>query len=192
MDRRVAGGGGWIFGTRNDTPITPANLRRAWRAALPDDLGWVTPKSARKTVATLLGNADPEAAWRQLGHRDAATLKHYVERVLPLSDNASALSALDPNGPALGSYWTGLKALAESRRLLALGDRPTGWGQEIRIAPMDRKTGRPQFEDFLAEVEKFAETFPLANVSRVVWYDPLARLAAQAAGKLLAKHPRPA
>ena len=192
MDRRVAGGGGWIFGTRNDTPITPANLRRSWRAALPDDLGWVTPKSARKTVATLLGNADPEAAWRQLGHRDAGTLKHYVERILPLSDNAAALAALDPSGPALAGYWAGLKALAESRGLLALGDRPTGWDQEIRISAMNRKTGEPRFEDFLAEVEKFAETFPLANVSRVVWYDPLARLAAQAAGKLLAKHPRPA
>ena len=165
-------------------------VANGYRAALPDDLDWVTPKSARKTVATLLGNADPEAAWRQLGHRDAATLKHYVERVLPLSDNATALAALDPNGPALGSYWTGLKALAESHRLLALGDQPTGWDQEIRISAMNRKTGEPRFADFLAEVEKFAKTFPLANVSRVIWYDPLARVSAQTTGKPLAKHPR--
>ena len=256
MDRRVADGGSRIFGTCNNTPVTPANLRRAWRAALPEQLSWVTPKSARKTVlrcgetpipkqlggnwgtwtrrpsntmwkraihfvAPRLHQSQPgirqgnsDTLWRirskiracasTRGRRRAESLtlrlvfrvhemdSPYVERVLPLSDNATALAALDPNGPALGSYWTGLKALAESHRLLALGDRPTGWGQEIRIAPMDRKTGRPQFEDFLAEVEKFAETFPLANVSRVVWYDPLARMSAQAAGKLLAKHPRPA
>ena len=105
MNRRAAPGSAWIFGTRNGTPLTPANLRRAWRAALPEELSWATPKSARKTVATLLGNADPEAAWRQLGHRDAATLKHYVERILPLSDNAIALAALDPEFAAKSSWW---------------------------------------------------------------------------------------
>ena len=189
IDRRVADGGKWIFGTRNNTPITPANLRRAWRAALPEELSWVTPKSARKTVATLLGNANPEAAWRQLGHRDGATLKHYVERELPLSDNATALAALNPNGPALGSYWTGLKALAESHRLLALGDQPTSWDQRIHISAMNRKTSKPRFKDFLTDLEKFVATFPLANVSHVTWHDPLASVLAQAAGKPLAKHP---
>ncbi|WP_343900932.1 tyrosine-type recombinase/integrase, partial [Nocardioides aquaticus] len=42
-----------IFLTRNDTWVSPNNLRRQWRAARKgSDLEWVTPRTFRKTVAT--------------------------------------------------------------------------------------------------------------------------------------------
>ena len=40
--------GGWM---------SLANMRRALRAALPDDLAWVTPHSFRRTVASVVRDA---------------------------------------------------------------------------------------------------------------------------------------
>ena len=170
MNRRVADGGEWIFGTRNDTPITPANLRRAWRAALPDELSWVTPKSARKTVATLLGNADPEAAWRQLGHRDAATLKHYVERILPLSDNAAALIALDPEIAAKSSWWETAGKIATAYRLQMQTEVFPGWDGEVVVSAFDTEAGREAFPGFRAEIEGLNVGFPRAHPV-ITWTD---------------------
>ena len=172
MDRRVAGGGEWIFGTRNDTPITPANLRRSWRAALPDDLGWVTPKSARKTVATLLGNADPEAAWRQLGHRDAGTLKHYVERILPLSDNAAALIALDPEFAAKSSWWQAAGKIASACGLQVQTYAFPGWDGETIVSAFDTEAGRQAFPGFQAEIEGLNVDFPHARPV-ITWTDDI-------------------
>src|SRR5690349_20030611 len=50
--------GGWV---------SLANMRRALRAALPEDFAWVTPHSIRRTVATVVRDAyGPAAAQQQL------------------------------------------------------------------------------------------------------------------------------
>jgi integrase len=52
--------GGWM---------SLANMRRTLRAALPDDLAWVTPHSFRRTVASVVRDAHgPAAAQQQLSH----------------------------------------------------------------------------------------------------------------------------
>ncbi len=59
-----------------------ANMRRALRAALPDDLAWVTPHSFRSTVASGVRDArGPAAAQQQLSHAKLATTEaHYLQR----------------------------------------------------------------------------------------------------------------
>ena len=57
-------------------------MRRALRAALPDDLAWVTPHSFRSTVASGVRDAHgPAAAQQQLSHAKLATTEaHYLQR----------------------------------------------------------------------------------------------------------------
>jgi integrase len=59
-----------------------ANIRRALRAALPDDLAWVTPHSFRRTVGSVVRDAHgPAAAPQQLSHAKLATTEaHYLQR----------------------------------------------------------------------------------------------------------------
>ncbi|HKI41507.1 MAG TPA: tyrosine-type recombinase/integrase [Mycobacterium sp.] len=45
---------GPVFVSREGSWMSLANLRRALRAALPEDLRWVTPHSFRRTVATVV------------------------------------------------------------------------------------------------------------------------------------------
>ncbi|WP_280242970.1 hypothetical protein [Nocardia abscessus] len=56
----------------------PDNFNRQWRQARGEKFAWVTPKTFRKTVASLIANQyDPQAADQQLGHaNDSVTKRH--------------------------------------------------------------------------------------------------------------------
>ena len=71
-----------LFANRSGGWMSLANMRRALRAALPDDLRWVTPHSFRRTVATIVSDhLGPAAAQRQLDHSKLDTTEtHYIFR----------------------------------------------------------------------------------------------------------------
>jgi integrase len=72
-----------IFPTRRGAWSSPHNVRRQWRQARADTgLGWVTPHTFRKTVATLIDTeADAKTAAAQLGHSsEAITNKYYIAK----------------------------------------------------------------------------------------------------------------
>ncbi len=71
-----------VFPNRDGDWMSLANLRRSLRAALPEDLKWVTPYSLRRTVATVVRDGlGVEQAQAQLSHAQLATTEqHYVER----------------------------------------------------------------------------------------------------------------
>lgn len=73
---------GPVFANREGGWMSLANMRRALRAALPDDLKWVTPHSFRRTVATVVRDAlGPDKAQQQLSHAKLATTEaHYLQR----------------------------------------------------------------------------------------------------------------
>jgi integrase len=73
---------GPVFANREGGWTSLANLRRALRAALPDDLRWVTPHSFRRTVATVVRNdRGPALAQQQLSHSKLSTTEaHYLQR----------------------------------------------------------------------------------------------------------------
>jgi integrase len=73
---------GPVFANRDGAWMSLANMRRVLRAALPDDLAWVTPHSFRRTVATVVRDAHgPAAAQQQLSHAKLATTEaHYLQR----------------------------------------------------------------------------------------------------------------
>jgi integrase len=73
---------GPVFVNRDGGWVSLANMRRALRAALPDELSWVTPHSFRRTVATVVRDAHgPAAAQQQLSHAKPATTEaHYLQR----------------------------------------------------------------------------------------------------------------
>ena len=71
-----------VFANRDGGWMSLANLRRALRAALPEDLVWVTPHSFRRTVATAVRDAlGPDKAQQQLSHSKLSTTEtHYLQR----------------------------------------------------------------------------------------------------------------
>ncbi len=71
-----------VFSNRDGGWMSLNNLRRSLRAALPEDLKWVTPYSLRRTVGTVVRNGlGIEQAQAQLSHAQLATTEqHYVER----------------------------------------------------------------------------------------------------------------
>jgi integrase len=73
---------GQVFANRGGEWMSLANMRRSLRAALPDDLAWVTPHSFRRTVATVVRDAlGPARAQQQLSHSKLATTEtHYLQR----------------------------------------------------------------------------------------------------------------
>jgi integrase len=73
---------GPVFASREGGWMSLANLRRALRAALPDDLRWVTPHSFRRTVATVVrDDLGPALAQQQLSHSKLSTTEaHYLQR----------------------------------------------------------------------------------------------------------------
>jgi integrase len=73
---------GPVFACRGGGWMSLANMRRALRAALPEDLVWVTPHSFRRTVATVVRDAHgPALAQQQLAHAKLATTEaHYLQR----------------------------------------------------------------------------------------------------------------
>lgn len=73
---------GPVFANRDGGWMSLANLRRSLRAALPDELRWVTPYSFRRTVATLVrDDFGPAQAQAQLSHAKLSTTEqHYLQR----------------------------------------------------------------------------------------------------------------
>jgi integrase len=73
---------GPVFVSREGGWMSLSNLRRALRAALPDDLTWVTPHSFRRTVATVVrDDLGPAMAQQQLSHSKLSTTEaHYLQR----------------------------------------------------------------------------------------------------------------
>jgi len=88
----VTGPSGLVFKNRDGGPMSAHNMRRSLRAALPEELAWVTPKSFRKTAGTVVrDHLGVEAAQRQLGHARLSTTEgHYVERVTVAPDARAA------------------------------------------------------------------------------------------------------
>lgn len=81
----VTGPAGPVLTNRGGGLVSPSNIRSSLREALVahEHLQWVTPKSFRKTTATVVRDGlGVEAAQRQLSHKQLATTeKHYVQRV---------------------------------------------------------------------------------------------------------------
>ncbi len=87
-----------LFVTGNGNWVSPANVRRSWRAARGDDFKWVTPHTLRKTVATLVKETyGLEAAQVQLGHANTrVTEAHYIQRITVAPDMSEALDQFAP------------------------------------------------------------------------------------------------
>jgi integrase len=86
-----------IFASRRGTWLSPNNVRRQWRQARADtDLGWVTPHTFRKTVATLIDReADTKSAAAQLGHAsEEVTGTYYIEKPAIAPDVSEILEQL--------------------------------------------------------------------------------------------------
>lgn len=77
----VTGPTGLVFKNRAGGPMSAHNMRRALRAALPEHLKWVQPKSFRKATGTVVRDElGIEAAQQQLGHaRLSTTENNYVK-----------------------------------------------------------------------------------------------------------------
>lgn len=87
-----------VFPSSVGTLRSPSNFRRSWRQfrevyGYPD---WITPKTMRKTVATLLRDeVDIAAASLQLGHSSSTVTKaHYAKRVHEAPDQTAVLDRL--------------------------------------------------------------------------------------------------
>ncbi|MBY6412894.1 site-specific integrase [Rhodococcus sp. BP-252] len=89
-----------VFVTATGNWVSPANIRRSWRAARGADFDWVKPHTLRKTVATLVKETyGVEAAQMQLGHANTrVTEAHYIQRVTVAPDLTRALDSLAPKG----------------------------------------------------------------------------------------------
>jgi integrase len=87
-----------LFVTGTGNWVSPANVRRSWRAARGDNFDWVTPHTLRKTVATLVKETyGVEAAQVQLGHANTrVTEAHYIQRVTLAPDMSDALNKFAP------------------------------------------------------------------------------------------------
>ncbi|MGW5918400.1 tyrosine-type recombinase/integrase [Nocardia fluminea] len=84
-----------VFTGRGGAIYDPHNFRRSWRAARGERFDWVTPKTFRKSVATLIANEyGPSHAARQLGHADDGTmaLRHYIDTPHEVEDYTDLLS----------------------------------------------------------------------------------------------------
>ncbi|MCA2208627.1 tyrosine-type recombinase/integrase [Nocardia rosealba] len=84
-----------VFTGRGGAIYDPHNFRRSWRAARGETFNWVTPKTFRKSVATLIANEyGPSRAARQLGHADDGTIaqRHYIDTPHEVEDFRVLLS----------------------------------------------------------------------------------------------------
>lgn len=91
---------GAVFPSRAGTWRWPHNVRRQWRdARAATGFGWVTPKTFRKTVASILANElGTEAAAQQLGHANTqVTEGHYISRPAEAPDVTEWLNQLAPH-----------------------------------------------------------------------------------------------
>lgn len=91
----VTGPDGLVITNRDGGPMSLSNIRSSLREALAphDHLRWVTPKSFRKAVASVVRDGmGVEAAQQQLSHKQLATTEqHYVQRVTMAPDTRAVL-----------------------------------------------------------------------------------------------------
>jgi integrase len=90
---------GPVFVNRDGGWISKANMRRALRATLPDDLAWVTPHSFRRTVATVVRDAHgPAAAQQQLSHAKLRPPRRTISSARPAGQTSEKPSIGTPPG----------------------------------------------------------------------------------------------
>lgn len=100
----VTGPAGAVLKNRDGGLVSLSNIRTSLREALADhdELTWVTPKSFRKTTATVVRDGlGVEAAQQQLSHKQLGTTeRHYVQRVTAGPDTRAVLDewASKPTG----------------------------------------------------------------------------------------------
>ncbi|MEV4233898.1 tyrosine-type recombinase/integrase [Nocardia sp. NPDC050408] len=85
-----------VFPNRDGGIWDPHNFNRLWRQARGEKFAWVTPKTFRKTVASLIADEyGPQAAAQQLGHaNDSVTKRHYIDQPTEAPDFTAALGRL--------------------------------------------------------------------------------------------------
>ncbi|WP_051406776.1 hypothetical protein [Nocardia sp. CNY236] len=107
---------GPVFANRDGGWMRLANLRRSLRAALPDELRWVTPYSFRRTVETVVrDDLGPAQAQAQLSHSKLSTTEqHYFQRQTQGPD-AGARST-GTRAESKGSYVWAKYGISPSRR----------------------------------------------------------------------------
>lgn len=92
--RRIDAYSELVFPSATGGPRWPENVRYQWSQALHgSEIDWITPKSARGAVATLLRNElDIDAAKDQLGHADwRVTDRHYTPKQITRPDRSSLI-----------------------------------------------------------------------------------------------------
>lgn len=103
---RDGGPGGWVFGSRNGTPLNQNNVRRDWRAHLEAlHLPAYRVHDLRHTYATLMVEVtDPKTASVLLGHTDVRfTMDRYVHASTDkLRRAGQSISLLDPSAGRSG------------------------------------------------------------------------------------------
>ncbi|MEV6225111.1 tyrosine-type recombinase/integrase [Nocardia fluminea] len=85
-----------VFPNRDGGIWDPNNFNRLWKQARGDKFAWITAKTFRKTVATMIATVhSPEDAARQLGHAgDAVTRRHYIDQPTQAPDFTATLERL--------------------------------------------------------------------------------------------------
>ncbi|MFC4372548.1 tyrosine-type recombinase/integrase [Nocardia halotolerans] len=85
-----------VFPNRDGGIWDPHNFNRLWKQARGEKFAWITAKTFRKTVATMIATAhSPEDAARQLGHSgDAVTRRHYIDQPTQAPDFTETLERL--------------------------------------------------------------------------------------------------
>ncbi|WP_167131964.1 tyrosine-type recombinase/integrase [Paramicrobacterium chengjingii] len=98
--RRVDSYCDWVFPSATGKLRYPENVRQQWGVAVKGStVEWMTTKSCRKAVATVIRNSEGlKAASEQLGHAgEGVTSKHYVERNLERRDMSQHLDVFVEN-----------------------------------------------------------------------------------------------
>ncbi len=83
-----------VFTSRGGGIYDPHNFRRSWRSARGSLFAWVTPRTFRKSVATLIANElGASHAARQLGHADHGIIaqRHYIDAPSEVDDYTDLL-----------------------------------------------------------------------------------------------------
>ncbi|WP_196054546.1 tyrosine-type recombinase/integrase [Nocardia aurantiaca] len=85
-----------VFTSRDGGIWDPHNFNRLWRQARGTKFEWVTPKTFRKTVASMIAEEyGPRAPAQQLGHaNDSVTKRHYIDQPTVAPDFTTALNRL--------------------------------------------------------------------------------------------------
>jgi integrase len=85
-----------VFPNRDGGIWDPHNFNRLWRQARGEKFAWVTPKTFRKTVVSLIAEQyGPQAAAQRLGHaNDSVTKRRYIDQPTQAPDLTAALRHL--------------------------------------------------------------------------------------------------